>query len=1251
MYAIRTSLCLTLTLVLLLYENEPYNTRKMSALFKRVRDKIKGYVSMDEIQKQGHPLKSLRPAKNIDGHSTYVDDITEAVAHDDILNIALTGSYGTGKSSILRDFKDTANKNKVIQISFSSLGANIQGYINQSGDDEHDQLNNLTNLIQKEVVKQILFKEKYKNIPYSKYKRVSSPRLLLIFLNSSLISGILLVALLANGWMAKIFEIASLSDFVWQVAFCADLFITSTSLFAIFLLTAVGKIRIDKVNASSISLSLSGNTSYFDEYLDEIIYFFEAGRYNVVIFEDIDRFESLYIFETLRQLNTILNNSEQIKQSVTFIYAIKDSIFAKKIVDAKVDHKERSANRTKFFDLIIPVVPFITNVSSQDYMLEAFDPEYREIVKGPASVIAKYITDMRLVVNIYNEFLIFKDKVVVNDSGLTLDKLFAVVAYKNWNLEDFEKVKDGDSSIDKVIEAHSMYIDNRIRQINVDIRDKQAILKSLNTVTERAQRLGEQLTTYMDNVLRQIQGSRQAYSLNGQSYNVEDLTDEAFWESVIKAAENNTLIVTYRSSTGYNQNLTLGTADIQNITADSLDKTLWDKKATENLNNEIDLLRAEANRLPYMSIKELLDSPTEFSSEIEKLDGGSVVSDNVGWELIKAGYIDTEFIHYTSIYHSTSMSLKARSFWLNNVRLNKQSLHHKFDGDNDIEALLEKISNTYLRDKSMFNISIVNYLLNKADSRIGSIINNLAQGKENELKFIDSYVKEGARVESFIQLLAEKWDGIYLYVIANPEMNDKKKAHFISLALVASSESIKYQVNHTIKIFIENNSSNIQILTSKKEDGSKVNDVCRLLQGFDIEFETLEGFSEPAQEAIKDYGLYVVNEPNLTFILGNSRVPLDTIKRTNEYVYSHLLGHLEEYISLFADRADSEYTLAGEEGFESVIDDISKISLYALDGILANADISNCIVDDINKLSSETWLILVENIILSNTLSNVLTFFELTHADDKTVISDSLAEYLSTCETVVLDKNYEEFTHESIKTFIIAVINSPKINTEVKVSITEECFTKEYITITDIKPQNGNLYGLLLAKDCIEDTAINFNAIRNLSWETKSAYISNSQKLLEYIAQLAFTADELNSIAGDSSLPDTINEYIVNNITAYSSDLSIGSATYFAEFALSKSKILDVDALKAVTNGADKETSIKLIGLAMNNLDASSMLALMPIVGGEYKKLSEQNKRPSFINTDYNLALISQLKVLGLVSSYELKDNETKIKVVMKSRW
>lgn len=52
-----------------------------------------------------------------------------------------------------------------------------------------------------------------------------------------------------------------------------------------------------------------------------------------MIFEDIDRFDDLAIFEELRKLNDLLNMAPGIvgkegNKVVSFVYAVKDSIFA-----------------------------------------------------------------------------------------------------------------------------------------------------------------------------------------------------------------------------------------------------------------------------------------------------------------------------------------------------------------------------------------------------------------------------------------------------------------------------------------------------------------------------------------------------------------------------------------------------------------------------------------------------------------------------------------------------------------------------------------------------------------------------------------------------------------------------------------------------------------------------------------------------------------------------------------------------------
>src|SRR5690554_7634597 len=89
-----------------------------------------------------------------------------------------------------------------------------------------------------------------------------------------------------------------------------------------------GRINISHLSAGSATVTLDEKSpTFFDQYLDEIVYFFEVSRRNIVVIEDIDRFEDSLIFETLRSLYILLNSAPQIKRPIRFIYAIKDSIF------------------------------------------------------------------------------------------------------------------------------------------------------------------------------------------------------------------------------------------------------------------------------------------------------------------------------------------------------------------------------------------------------------------------------------------------------------------------------------------------------------------------------------------------------------------------------------------------------------------------------------------------------------------------------------------------------------------------------------------------------------------------------------------------------------------------------------------------------------------------------------------------------------------------------------------------------------
>ena len=116
----------------------------------------------------------------------------------------------------------------------------------------------------------------------------------------------------------------------------------------------------------------------------------------------------------LRELNNLLNNDEAINHKpIVFVYAVRDDIFSKE-------------DRTKFFDFIIPVIPIVNATNSGEILLEKLDNAKKhgichKISQGFVLDIAPFISDMRIIQNIYNEFVVYK-KTLQTEQHLRISK-------------------------------------------------------------------------------------------------------------------------------------------------------------------------------------------------------------------------------------------------------------------------------------------------------------------------------------------------------------------------------------------------------------------------------------------------------------------------------------------------------------------------------------------------------------------------------------------------------------------------------------------------------------------------------------------------------------------------------------------------------------------------------------------------------------------------------------------------------------
>ena len=239
-------------------------------------------------------------------------------------------------------------------------------------------------------------------------------------------------------------------------------------LLSYFRLLLTPKFKIIEVKlpgTTTIKADDHSEESVFNKNLDEITYFFEQTGYRIVFFEDLDRLDDPKIFVHLRELNNLLNNDDSITDKpIVFIYAVRDDIFTE-------------TDRTKFFDFIIPVIPVINSTNSGETLFKMLRESKNKgnehnISDGFVLDVSPFISDMRILLNSYNEFLIYKASLSTGQ-GLALkdENMLAIVIFKNLYPHDFADIQNEKGIIKQAFINKVEFINKKKSELQQEINE------------------------------------------------------------------------------------------------------------------------------------------------------------------------------------------------------------------------------------------------------------------------------------------------------------------------------------------------------------------------------------------------------------------------------------------------------------------------------------------------------------------------------------------------------------------------------------------------------------------------------------------------------------------------------------------------------------------------------------------------------------------------------------------------------------
>lgn len=618
---------------------------------------------------------------------SYIEALNFACSRPDIRNIAVTGPYGAGKSSVLLTWEKAENNDfRVMTVSLADFEMQQASSADTGTGDGRDDGNTAEKkaakaeekTIEYSILQQLLYKEKKSVLPYSRLERISDVSANQIAMMAA--SLLLILALTATGLLflfpdyirAKLSFPKALSQFLLALPVVlrvagAGLFLFSGLFLALKKLHRTGvfdrRVSIDKIDVLKGAISTRpAAPSLLNVYIDEIVYFFEQTQYNVVIFEDLDRLNDGAIFIKLREINQLINNCLPADKPVRFIYAVRDNLFS------------TPESRTKFFDFVMPVIPVMDSENASEHFFGKFTPDelkhhgFRDCLTR----LALFIPDMRVMHNIANEFRLYRN--IVNN-GEDIKRLIALISYKNLCAEDYHAIDKKKGLLYSIVNE---YTSGNLREeycytLNEMMKKYQAELAMIqNEKTVSEQDLRKEL---LQPYISEITASTLHFLVNnGVSYTFEDVIENE--TSFLTLLNHNSVNIRPK---GYNVHI----AVIDNSTMQCIKDTYEEriqrlqKKSDGHitrLEEDINTCKSEIHNSFSYDLTFFIDNLgntgfRDWAAECVLSDenDGVAFSDNGGqidflFFLLSNGYLSTDYMAYRSVFMPGSLSTEDNNF-------------------------------------------------------------------------------------------------------------------------------------------------------------------------------------------------------------------------------------------------------------------------------------------------------------------------------------------------------------------------------------------------------------------------------------------------------------------------------------------------------------------------------------------------------------------------------------------------------------
>lgn len=1174
-------------------------------------------------------LLSLAPAYKKEQHGSYVRYLDSAVTDPRNKNIALTGRYGSGKSSILDNFLAGQEKKgkSTLRVSINTLGPD---------DDE-----SLTNRIQKELVKQLVYRAKPGEIRHSRFARRKDPIWWRTLLEATAV-GVTVVGLL---WL-----FGARPD--------ADAFGTgNVALPAIALLALVvgaawrtrwviGNRFVSQFSTGGTSISFDKEPdSYFDEYLDEIVAFFDATKPDMVVFEDLDRFDDPRIFDSLRELNTLINASAHWRnreQPLRFVYAIKDSLFEKlgeetqrksrkqwesstlgephssdtKPKSSPLEKRHRDpadaavkrANRTKFFEVVIPVVPFLSHSNARDLLSKEMDAAVpsadMKVSRGLLDIVARHATDMRLLLNIRNEFVVFSAKLLWIKSedrapGLTADSLFALVAYKNFHLADFEELPNRGSALDALERKRRQFVDDSVAKLRKAKHDliQGDILRMEQEDTAR--NLADRLATFTGKMKQDIE----ALNVGSISYTTETMYDPGFWKEVSEAGA---IQLQLRSTLSNHRSRTIiDREQMRDLFPAAMDGRRWGQRDAElekkraEIDHNVSVIRgADFAALGQIPIVEGVEE-----TFLEAIEGA--LPSQLARDLVIKGYLTRYYAEYSAVFYGNFLGVDVANFFRNCVWPNEMDVQFAFETANAVQNVLEQAPDDFTRSRSALSIEVVDYLLENRLEEAREVVEFLVDCPEDvRMAFLDAFLNDADSLKrNLTRLLAARpWRGLFDHLALPESVADEAiRTELVDAALLSASLVDEYDLGDGVRALIVERYEALTAFTS--DPSAEVTDVVvKFIRRIGMIVPRLQPLSPRLRQLVVEHGAYGLTADNLraALVLGHEEpITLDRI-REKEAIWRRCSEDITEYLDAVHTDQSTDHSVLSSEVLSILLQEQHETwSDHEMAAVLKSSSPA-AQLPDIIDVPEDTWPALAEARLVEPSARNLHEYARALGVDEH-LANLLLHEPGVPVELHALD-DAEPDLIINLRQWILNASEVLEARNRVQIALQLDPESRlDAIDPTVLQPARDDLLAELLEADLVPDDTATFEHFLTAGWRSVSKAFEVSEAAKDFLTP-DLVAGHVQDLFRNPLVPNATKAKMVADLESFAADGDeevLSEAAAFAHKTKLQLPLTQVE--RAAPYVSDPEHILWQLVAMSDDLDHRDAVRILGSLGGGYE--------------------------------------------------